>query len=63
MKKWINVVADVAVVREGYCDATGEWPAVMDRMGTHMEAMGKCVITYRERNEITGSLAKVLDPE
>jgi hypothetical protein len=59
MKKWINVVADVAVVREGYCDATGEWPAVVDRMRTNIEAMGKRVITYRERDEITGYLAKV----
>jgi hypothetical protein len=59
MKKWINVVPDVAVVREGYCDANGEWPAVVDRMRTNMEAMGKRVITYRERDEITGYLAKV----
>jgi len=59
MKKWINVVPDVAVVREGYCDATGEWPAVVDRMRTKKEAMGKRVITYRERDEITGYLAKV----
>jgi hypothetical protein len=59
MKKWINVVADVSVVREGYCDATGEWPAVVDWMRTNIEAMGKRVITYRERDEITGYLAKV----
>jgi hypothetical protein len=32
-------------------------------MRTNMEAMGKRVITYRERDEITGYLAKVLDPE
>jgi hypothetical protein len=28
-------------------------------MRTNMEAMGKRVITYRERGEITGYLAKV----
>jgi hypothetical protein len=28
--------------------------AVVDRMRTNMEAMGKRVITYRERDEITG---------
>jgi hypothetical protein len=59
MKKWINVVPDVTVVREGYCDTTGEGPAVVDRMRTNMEAMGKRVIAYRERDEITGYLAKV----
>jgi mono/diheme cytochrome c family protein len=36
-----------------------EWPAVVDRMRTNMEAMGKGVITDRERDEITGYLAKV----
>ena len=36
-----------------------EWPAVLDRMRTNMEAMGKGVITDRERDEITGYLAKV----
>ena len=59
MKKWINVVADVAVVSEGNCDATGEWPTEVDRIRTNMEAMDKRVITYRERDEITGYLAKV----
>jgi hypothetical protein len=30
---------------------------------TALAQMGKRVITYRERDEITGYLAKVLDPE
>jgi hypothetical protein len=54
MKKWINVVPDVAVVREGYLRCYRGMACGGDRMRTNMEAMGKRVITYRERDEITG---------
>lgn len=35
-----------------------EWPSIVERMRKNMEAMGKRVITDRERDEIAGFLAK-----
>lgn len=35
-----------------------EWPAVAERMRTHMKEMGKRVITDRERDEIVGYLSR-----
>jgi hypothetical protein len=35
-----------------------QWPSIVERMRKNMEAMGKRVITDRERDEIAGFLTK-----